>query len=199
VWFDAGPGHKIFEYFGGRFMPIVGQKLEAAREYIPNLRSVSDNLARGGQPELEGLRLLKEAGIRLIVNLRSTESGLVSLFRRTGAAQTGRDPELEWEKKVVQELGMKFVQIPLDVFGRPEDEHFEEFLGLVTDPQHGPVFVHCLHGRDRTGLMMAVYRLVSEGWTAEKAYSEMLECGFDSDRTNLSDALFAFAKKRCPR
>jgi protein tyrosine/serine phosphatase len=178
-------------------MPILVHKLEAAREYIPNLRAVSENLVRGGQPELEGLRLLKEAGVRMVVNLRSTESGLVSLFRRSSTKGQASDPELEWEKKVVHELGMKFVQIPLDVFGRPEDEHFEEFLTLVTNPEQGPAFVHCLHGRDRTGLMMAVYRLIAEGWTAEKAYKEMVDCGFDPDRTNLSDALFAFAKRRC--
>ncbi len=177
-------------------MPIVVDKLEEAKHYIPNLRHVSDNIARGGQPDPEGIRLLQAAGVKTIVNLRSAESGLVSLFRRSSGSGPVIDPEIEREKKAAQELGMKFVQIPLDVFGHPDEQHFEQFLALVTNPQEGPTFVHCLHGRDRTGLMMAVYRVVCEGWEQEKAYAEMVECGFDSDRTNLSDALFAFCKSR---
>jgi protein tyrosine/serine phosphatase len=66
----------------------------------------------------------------------------------------------------------------------------------VKDTDQHPIFVHCLHGRDRTGLMTAVYRVHFDGWPVEKAYEEMLECGFDGERTNLSDALFQFAKRR---
>jgi tyrosine-protein phosphatase SIW14 len=179
-------------------MPIVVGKLDAARPYIPNLRFVAENIARGGQPEPEGLKALKEAGVRTVVNLRSNESGLVSLFRRSAAAAPA-DPELEREKRASAELGLRYVQIPLDVFGHPDEDHFEQFLNLIMDPEEGPLFVHCLHGRDRTGLMMAIYRVVADQWTAEKAYSEMIECGFDADRTNLSDAFFTFARKHCER
>lgn len=178
-------------------MSINAEKLEAASRHIPNLRVVSNNLVRGGQPQPEGLKVLKDAGVKVVINLRSTESGLVSLFRKSATPHS--NPELEAEKKAARELGMKFIQIPLDVFGHPDEEHLDEFLSFVTGPECEPAFVHCLHGRDRTGLMLAVYRVVSDNWPVEKAYHEMIECGFDAERTNLSDALFAFAKKRCPR
>ena len=47
------------------------------------------------------------------------------------------------------------------------------FLEIVTDPEKRPVFVHCMHGADRTGTMVAVYRIVVEGWDKEKAIDEM--------------------------
>jgi len=59
-----------------------------------------------------------------------------------------------------------------------EDEDVVRFLRIVTDSERQPVFVHCQHGADRTGMMTAIYRIVVEGWSKEDAIAEMTEGGF---------------------
>jgi protein tyrosine/serine phosphatase len=177
-------------------MPIAVEKLEAAKRLIPNLRVVSDNIVRGGRPDVGGLQCLKDAGVKVIVNLCGG-ANLVSLFRSSSSAQAcAESPEVAEEREEAKRLGLEFVSIPLDVFRTPNEQALQAFVELVRKPDKQPMFIHCLHGRDRTGLMTALYRVHCDGWTAEKAYSEMLECGFDGERTNLSDALFQFAKRR---
>ena len=50
-----------------------------------------------------------------------------------------------------------------------------QFLRTTTDPKLMPVLVHCEHGSDRTGVCMAAYRVVVQGWTKEDAIREMTE------------------------
>ena len=173
-------------------MPISKTKIESAGAYIPNLRIVSDSLIRGGQPEPQGLDALKDAGVQTVVNLCGSGSGLVSLFR--GGAGVCESPELQEERSLAQQLGLNFVSIPLDVFRRPGEDALKKFVDVMRDSGKAPIFVHCQHGRDRTGLMTAVYRVHCDGWHADQAYAEMLECGFDASFTHLSDAMFAFSK-----
>lgn len=175
-------------------MPIDRSKIESATSLIPNLRIVSDSLIRGGQPEPRGLDVLKNGGVRTIVNLCGSSSGLVSLFRGGGAAACETE-ELRNERATAEKLGLNFVSIPLDVFRRPGEESLQKFVDVIHDADNGPIFLHCLHGRDRTGLMTAIYRVSCDGWQPDKAYAEMLECGFDATFTHLSDAMFAFSKR----
>lgn len=177
-------------------MPICREKLEGAKKYIPNLRVVSDHVVRGGQPDPEGLKYLHAAGVRMVINLCGGPN-LVSMFKGSaGGSSCVESPEVADEREMAKTLGLEFTSIPLDVFRHPSQQSLASFIDIVSNKDNGPVFVHCLHGRDRTGLMTALYRVVCDGWTAEKAYQEMLECGFDGDRTNLSDALFDYAQRR---
>ena len=59
-----------------------------------------------------------------------------------------------------------------------EDDDVVAFLKLVTDPAKQPVFVHCKHGADRTGLVVAAYRIVVQGWPKQDAIAEMTDGGF---------------------
>jgi protein tyrosine phosphatase (PTP) superfamily phosphohydrolase (DUF442 family) len=100
----------------------------AGPDSLPNLHKVSDALYRGAQPDQEGFAELKALGIRTVVNLRT--------FRGEGRA--------------VQDAGLEYVKIPMQAW-RTEDEDFDEFLRVVSDPRRQPVFVHCRHGADRVG------------------------------------------------
>jgi protein tyrosine/serine phosphatase len=60
----------------------------------------------------------------------------------------------------------------------PDDDKVERFLRIVTDPSRTPVFVHCQHGADRTGMMVAMYRVVVQGWSKADAIDEMRRGGF---------------------
>lgn len=166
--------------------------LMRAEDYIPALEQVTAKIVRGGQPEGHGLKLLKDAGVKLIVNLRHSmkvsgpSSG--SFFRRRGD-----DDEIDDEREEAEKLGLKFLNISMDGVSTPPIKDLERFVELFADESNVPVFVHCLYGKERTSLMVGAYRVRIDGWTVQQAYQEMLQNGFDPLRTVLSDALFEFA------
>jgi len=53
-----------------------------------------------------------------------------------------------------------------------------KFLRIATTPELQPVLVHCQHGSDRTGTMVAIYRITQDGWTKAQAIDEMVNGGF---------------------
>ena len=53
-----------------------------------------------------------------------------------------------------------------------------KFLRIATTPAMQPVLVHCLHGSDRTGTMVAIYRIAYGGWSKAQATEEMIIGGF---------------------
>jgi protein tyrosine/serine phosphatase len=63
----------------------------------------------------------------------------------------------------------------------PTPTQLARFLSLVNDPASQPVYVHCVGGRHRTGVMTASYRMTHEGWTADRAFKEMKQYNFGAD------------------
>jgi len=149
--------------------------LKQVQVLIPNLHIVSPALLRGAQPSAQALLLIKQSGVRTIVNLRN-EPVLV-----------------EEEASQVRTLGLNYVNIPMDVFSHPSADSLQRFLAVVAAPENQPVYVHCQHGEDRTGTMCAIYRIGAEGWPLEKAYQEMLAYGYKPVLVNLSAAVLEFA------
>src|SRR5690349_16008393 len=128
---------------------------------VPRFVEVQSGLYRGGQPTINGFEDLKKMGIRTVVNLRVDDS----------------------ERKSVEALGMKYVHIPIDMplLQRPwreiPDKSVDDFLRTVNDPANQPVFVHCQRGADRTGTIIALYRVRVDNWQAAKAYDEARDIG----------------------
>src|SRR5262249_45716480 len=58
------------------------------------------------------------------------------------------------------------------------DDRVFEALKIMADPQNRPLLIHCQQGADRTGAMVALYRVVVQGWPAEKAVEEMTRGGY---------------------
>ena len=131
-----------------------------SRPGLPNLFEITDGLYRGAQPEAQGFVELKKLGVRTIVNLRSAHSDR-GLIRDAGLG----DDAFAYE------------EIPM-VAWHPEQEDVVRFLRIVSDPKRAPIFVHCKHGADRTGLMVAIYRMAVQGWARQDAIREMREGGF---------------------
>jgi protein tyrosine/serine phosphatase len=127
---------------------------------IPNFYQVDETLYRGGQPNEEGLEELKSRGIKTVINLRESVE------------------KISQEEKIATNHGMNFYNIALSVYERPTDEQVLTFLEIVLDKDKQPVFVHCDAGRDRTGAMIALYRVVIEGWGPKQAYEEAKNFGF---------------------
>jgi protein tyrosine/serine phosphatase len=122
---------------------------------LPNFARVSDQLYRGAQPTAEGFAALKGMGIKTVVNLRAAHSDL----------------------DLLEGLGLHYVHISFKPW-HPEEEDFVKFLHVVTDPDCQPVFVHCQHGADRTGVMVALYRVAELGWKPARALEELPVFGF---------------------
>ncbi len=131
------------------------QALVANPHDLPNSHKVSDSLYRGAQPTAQGIRRLKKMGIRTVVNLRFSHS----------------------DRDVIGEIDIGYVHISVNP-RQPREDELVRFLRIVSDPTRTPVFVHCQHGTDRTGLMCSVYRVAVQGWTKKAALREMCECKF---------------------
>ena len=129
------------------------ERLEVAG--VPNLGRVSPTLLRGGQPTEEGMRALAARGVAVVVDLRD------------GAEQFAE------EKALVESLGMRAVHLPLHGWRTPRREQVEAFLAILCANRDRTVFVHCRRGAERTGVMLAAYRLAADGWSAEHALAEM--------------------------
>lgn len=118
---------------------------------LPNLHKVSDRLYRSGQPTAEGMRAAERLGIRTVISLRSRQ--------RDEARAEGTDLQLH--------------HVPMRAWNPRLTAAAEALNAIAASP--GPVLVHCWHGADRTGMVVALYRMLEQGWPREAAIREMLE------------------------
>ena len=51
-------------------------------------------------------------------------------------------------------------------------------LIIVENPENHPIHVHCFHGRERTGVMVAAYRITKHGYSFAEVIKEMKNYGF---------------------
>jgi protein tyrosine phosphatase (PTP) superfamily phosphohydrolase (DUF442 family) len=134
---------------------VAAQKLTV--DGVGDFAQVTPTLYRGGQPSRVGYEALAKMGINILVDARLSGS--------------------DKERKDVEKAGMQYVSIPWHCLF-PKDQVFARFLALVRDNPGKKVFVHCRYGDDRTGMMIAAYRMSVQGWTAGEALREMDEFGF---------------------
>ena len=126
-------------------------------EGLPNLARVDDGLWRSAQPTAAGLAYAaRTLGVRTVLNLRAE----------------CRDGDL------VAGTGLALVEVPM-VAWKADDAALASALAVLSDPSRRPVLVHCQHGRDRTGLVVAAYRRVVSGWSLEAADAERVATGAD--------------------
>lgn len=140
---------------------------------LKNFAKVSDILYRGEQPTAEGMAELKKMGIKTVINLRSFNS----------------------DKTELKGTGLQYFHIWCKAW-HPEDEDVAQFLQIMRDPSNHPVFIHCQHGADRTGMMTAVYRIMHQGWKNDDAAKELHNFGFHTIWTDIVKYLNAFDREK---
>jgi tyrosine-protein phosphatase SIW14 len=127
---------------------------------VPNFHKVNDGLYRGGQPSQEGFKNLQKVGIKTVIDLRIPDGGANS------------------EKRLVESLGMHYNHIPLHGGETPTQSDIDRAFSILLDSSQWPVFVHCREGKDRTGMIIACYRISQDGWTNIRALAEAKSYAF---------------------
>lgn len=131
---------------------------------VPNFAVVTDKLWRGSQPDMNDpdiFRKLEQRGVKTVINLRHNYDDFPKL----------------------QGTNTRYLWIPMRAWD-PEEEDIVLFLSALqrafADPSRWPVFVHCSEGKDRTGYVIAAYRIIEEQWEADDAIHEMFDFGYNT-------------------
>lgn len=145
---------------------------------LPKFHKVSERLYRGGQPKKGGVKKLAEIGIKTIVNLR-------------GADELTRVEEAE-----AKAAGLSYFNIPMPNLSRPSHEQVAHVMAIIETKENWPVFVHCKRGSDRTGTIVAVYRISNDGWTANQAMAEAKRYGLHWIEFGMRDYISDYYRDR---
>ena len=129
---------------------------------IDNFGQVDANYYRGALPKGNDFTDLKAVGVKTLIDLTN------------GDGQSA-------EEGLARQAGLKFFRIPMDTHVVPTAQEMAAFLKIVTDPTNQPVYVHCVGGRHRTGVMTAIYRMTQDHWTSDQAFQEMKKYKFGAD------------------
>ena len=130
--------------------------------HIDNFGRISPTYYRGAQPQGRDYADLAALGVKTLINLTSDDAS----------------PD---EKAMAGKAGLSYFQIPMTTHAVPTTAQLAQFMKMVTDPSKQPVYVHCVGGKHRTGVMTAAYRMAHDGWTADRAFKEMKQYKFGAD------------------
>ena len=154
---------------------FAGQRGLPPQEGILNFGKINESLYRGAQPDAEGIQNLKRLGIKTIINLRMT-----------GDVWKGEEAE-------ARASGILYTNLPMKGLGRPTDEQVAQALSLI-NTLPSPVFVHCQHGCDRTGTVIACYRMEHDQWSNRSSLQEARQYGFSRWEWGMKKCVLNFGK-----
>jgi protein tyrosine phosphatase len=122
---------------------------------VSNLYLVDTGVYRCAQPDAAAFAELEQMGIREALNLRY----LVSNDKPASATT------------------LTLHQVKM-VAANSDWDKLVRALRIIKN-RKGPIVIHCKHGADRTGLIVALYRIVFQGWSKENAIDELENGGFN--------------------
>lgn len=121
---------------------------------LGNFYHVSDEVYRSEQPDHKAMQQLRAFGIRSILNLR----------------------EYHRDDDKAEGSGIRLYRVPMDA-GKVDEREIVRALGVIATADK-PLLVHCWHGSDRTGMVVALYRMVFQQWPRERAIDEFVNGGY---------------------
>jgi protein tyrosine phosphatase (PTP) superfamily phosphohydrolase (DUF442 family) len=128
---------------------LVGQNLHTV---------VPRRVYRSAQPSASSLqRIVKERGIRTVVNLRGSCSPL---------------PWYVDEARTVSELGISQEDLSFSAIHLPSASELRELIDVLDHAEY-PILLHCRHGADRTGMASAIVLLLQDGVSFAQARREL--------------------------
>jgi protein tyrosine/serine phosphatase len=149
---------------------IVIDSTELAKQApIVNFQTVEpQGIYRGGQPWNEAdWTFLKGIGVKTVVKLNQYANG---------------ENTLQQERSEAEKHGIQLIELPMqpedwphnwNLWVTPSPDKLKAAEQAIANKGNWPVFVHCSHGQDRTGLVVAVYRVAHNNYCKDKAYNEM--------------------------
>lgn len=163
------------------FVASVSAQDKPKYKELPNFHEVNPKVYRGAQPQQGGINRLVQLGIKTIINLRDD------------------DERARAEETEAQKAGLRYFNLPLANFGKPDQTTVQRLLNLISAPENQPVFVHCKRGADRTGTIIAIYRIEFDGWTSEQAKDEAKRFGLGFWQVQMKDYIHDYYERRKQR
>ncbi len=120
-------------------------------EYIKNFHQVSEDLYRSGQPQHKGMLELERKGIKTIINLRKSIN----------------------DRREIKGTELKEVRIRIQTKKLNYQDVLQTMIAFRDAEK--PMLVHCRRGSDRTGCMVAAYRMVFLDWDKERAIEGLMD------------------------
>jgi uncharacterized protein (TIGR01244 family) len=169
--------HKALAALAVSFSLFVGPALAGspvgAMPPIPNFHQVNDHVYRGGQPAPDTWKDLAKLGVKTVIDLRRED-----------------EHSTAEEAKAVAAVGMNYVNVPMKGVVAPTDEQIAKVLALLDSKE--PVFVHCKRGADRTGTVIACYRIAHDRWQRQQALQEAKSLGMGMAQVGLKHYIKVF-------
>ena len=147
---------------------------------IPNFSQVDDFLYRGGEPSPDDLKILKDIfGIKKIISLDGNIGNKIDPF--------------------CQELNIEHETLPMFRGNDPNVLLLEKQI-VPNLRNEGKVFIHCKHGKDRTGMAVAMYKIFhgeNLQFALKEAQSFGMGAGLPEDvGMTYYSGVISFARKR---
>lgn len=132
---------------------------------IDNFHNVVPGIDRSGRPTSEEVSWVADNSYRSLLNL---EAGNISQ----------KPSYVKDEEQQAAQEGLQFFHIPMHPTQGPTKDQIDQAHAILLDPKNQPILVHCHYGKDRTGMVIAAYRMKYQGWTYGEAVKEMKSYGF---------------------
>ncbi|MFZ6641280.1 dual specificity protein phosphatase family protein [Undibacterium sp. TC4M20W] len=121
-----------------------------------NLYRVNQDFYRSAQLGSKDVALLQSLGIKTVVSLRSFHS----------------------DTSIFKDSNIKLQRIGINTWSINDTNVISALRAIKAAENDGPVLLHCMHGADRTGLVTAMYRILYQAWSKEKALEELMKGGY---------------------
>ena len=151
---------------------------------------------RGARPVNEGQIewLRQNLKIKTIIDLQGRDPWYAAIFE-PGEKKSQRNLEEKWAQT---DNGIAWINKPLDSINRVhcgEAKRIDHILDIIRDPKNQPVYFHCEHGKDRTGLIAALYETFYEkpNVNPEVSHAEMISDGHNTTICGAMDIYFDLA------
>ena len=147
-------------------MPILvaslaaqGPKKETV-DGVRNFTNVSPTIACAGATEVRVIPELAKRGYKAVINLRlASESGA----------------NIDETRQAAEAAGIRFIHLPFNNQS-PDAAVVDAFLKAMSDPANQPTFINC-GSANRVSALMIAKRMLSDGWTQERALEEAAVIG----------------------
>jgi protein tyrosine/serine phosphatase len=152
----------------------VWGQTQAPTPGLRNFHQVNEHIYRGAQPAVWGYKTLASMGIKTIIDLRG--EGIAEGI----------------EKKLAKDQGISVISFPLDGHRAPSADQIAKLLKLLDDESKWPLLIHCRRGADRTGTVVACYRITHDKWDNQKALDEAMSYTMDPGQKLMRQFILQF-------